>query len=38
MQPINLGCLNIHRIHATANNSINNNVFIFCFRFENIMQ
>ena len=31
-----VGCLNIHGTHVSANNSTtNNNVFFFCFRFEN---
>ena len=30
-----IGCLNIDGTHVTANNSTNNNVFFFCFRFEN---
>ena len=29
MQPINIGCLNIHGTHVTANNSTNDNVFFF---------
>ena len=31
----NIGCLNIHGTHVTTNNSTNNNVFFFDFRFEN---
>ena len=29
MQPINIGCLNIHGTHLTAKNSTNNNVVFF---------
>ena len=29
MQPINIGCLNIHGTHVNANNLTNNNVFFF---------
>ena len=29
MQPIYIGCLNIHGTHVTANNSTNNNVVFF---------
>ena len=29
MQPINIGCLNIHGIRVTANNSTTNNVVFF---------
>ena len=31
---ITLRCLNIHVTHVTANNSTNNNVFLFCFVFQ----
>ena len=34
MQPINLGCLNMHETHVTANNSTNDNVFFFSFLFQ----
>ena len=30
-----IGCFNIHETHVTANNSTNDNVPFFCFRFEN---
>ena len=37
MQPINIGCLDIHGTHVTANNSINNNIVFFSyFRFEKV--
>ena len=26
---VNIGCLDIHGTHLTANNSVNNNVFFF---------
>ena len=29
MQPINIGCLDIHGTYGTANNSTNYNVFFF---------
>ena len=29
------GCLNIHGTYVTANNSTDNNIVRFCFRFEN---
>ena len=35
MQPINIGCLNIHETHVTANNWTNNdNVFFFVWNFK----
>ena len=31
---LNTGCLNIHGTYATVNKSKNNNLLLFCFRFE----
>ena len=31
MQPINIGCLNIHETHVTANNSTTTNVLLVFF-------